>query len=104
MIFGLKIDIPAEQLVEPLAGRAQDHESKAKEYAVRRRTLGDRTGVDDESTDASLARVEREHAERAQALKFLSEHVVAGEVYRLDESDLRRIELIPSEFTRWLLA
>ena len=114
MIFGLKIDIRAEELVELLAARAQYHESRAQDYDALLREpedeSSDRDSVQEfgdpggEPTRPSLARRQREHAERAQALRFLREHVVAGEVYRLDESDLRRIDLVPSEFTRWLLA
>jgi hypothetical protein len=38
------------------------------------------------------------HAERLALLTFLRDHLVAGEVYRLDEEDLKFAELLPDRY------
>jgi len=112
MIHGLKVDVKAEELVVRLGARIQHHESKAKLCGTQlRKRKGTPRGKNDgdverrfgeqESPVQKLARKKRGHEDRAAALTFVRDHVVPGEVYRLDEGDLRLADLVPEGFTRW---
>ena len=80
--------------------------AKVDAYAAQIRRLGD-IGPDPEDNDVvaelrgggsprhSLERKHHQHKERAALLTFLRDHLVAGEVYRLDQEDLRFAELLP---------
>lgn len=113
MIHGLLLDVKADELIARLRVRVAHHESKAKAYELqlRKQAKASQTLEEDhdgglrlsapESPVQKLARKKREHAERAVALKFVRDHVVRGEVYRLGESDLRLAELVPDRFSKW---
>ena len=45
-----------------------------------------------------LERKHQEHPARVALLTFLRDHLVAGEMYRLGEEDLRFGELLPDRF------
>jgi hypothetical protein len=110
VIEGLKLDVPAEELAQRLSGLIAWHESRASGCDGRLQRLGeiknevqnidghlDDLGWDggyDRLSDA-LGRKRTHHRERAFVLEFLRDHLVAGEVYRLDAEDLRLAGLIP---------
>ena len=106
MIQGLRLDVPAEELMERLEGRIAHHRSRAASYEAQLGKLAKvETDADDEddpiralrhgSPRDGLERKLREHRDRAAFLTFLREHVVPKETYRLDESDLRTLEIVP---------
>jgi len=110
MIEGLKLDIGAEELVQRLQERITYHRSKAESYGAQLEKLGEiQTPGEDEEDIVSLTRgresprltIERkvkEHLDRAAILTFLRDHIVPGEVYRLNEHDLRMAEILPDRY------
>lgn len=110
MIEGLKLDIKAEELIQRLEERIAHHRSKAESYGLQLEKLGEIQPIEEEEDILSLSRgrespritLERklkEHMDRAAILKFLRDHVVQGEVYRLSEHDLRLAEILPDRYT-----
>lgn len=115
MIEGLKLDVSAEELAQRLSGLIAWHESRASGCDDRLQRLGeiknevqnidgdlDDLGWDrgfDRLRDA-LERKRTHHRDRASVLEFLRDHLVAGEVYRLDVEDLRLTGLIPPHRVR----
>lgn len=113
IITGLQIDIPAEELKAILASRIGYYEGKAAKYEKHIATL-EKNNVKLEELDAELAAEANEigkymnstvpkndtdawkakvHTSRNQAkyFKFMSEHVVNGATYRLDNTALQLI-------------
>jgi hypothetical protein len=110
MIEGLKLDVSAEELAQRLSGLIAWHESRARGCDGRLRRLGEieeEVQNIDADLDAlgwgggydrlseALERKRMHHLERASMLEFLRDHLVAGEVYRLDVEDLRLAGLFP---------
>jgi hypothetical protein len=112
MIEGLLLDVPAEELMERLDGRIAHHRSRVASYEAQLGKLAEvQTDADDEddpvralrsgSPRESLERKLREHRDQAAFLMFLREHLVPKEMYRLEESDLRTLEIVPGRFGGW---
>jgi hypothetical protein len=109
MIEGLKLDVKAEELATRLDERIAAHTAKVEAYAAQLERLGD-LGPDPSDDDVmselrgrgsprrSLERKHQEHRERVALLTFVRDHLVAGEVYRLDDQDLRFAELLPDRY------
>jgi len=109
MVEGLKLDVRAEELVARLDERVSAHRAKVDAYAAQLRRLGD-IGPDPDDDDGmaelrgrgsprrSLEQKHQQHTERAALLTFLRDHLVAGEIYRLSEEDLRFAELLPDRY------
>ena len=110
MIEGLKVDVTADELIRVLEERIDSHREIAEDCEQRRARLEAITTPDPEDTEQQLAaawpgylenlerRAER-HRDRAYALAFLRDHVIAHEVYRLGEDDLEILHLWPSRDT-----
>ena len=108
MIEGLKVDLTADELTRLLEERIDHHQDVAADCDTRRIRLQAVTTPDPDDTDQQLAaawpafadnlgrRAER-HRDRAAALQFLRDHVVAGEIYRLGEADLGMLQLWPED-------
>jgi hypothetical protein len=109
VIEGLKVDVSAQELVQRLAGLIAWHESRVSGCDDRLLRLGEiKTEIQDIEChlDAigwdsgygglveALERKRTEHRERVSLLEFLRDHLVAGEVYRLDVRDLQRAGLL----------
>ena len=97
MIEGLKIDIEADELKAHLDSRAEYHEGKAKFYGEQVASLkAGGVGAVAQSNDpvSSLQSSAKQHKDRAGFYRFMSEHIILGETYRLDESDLGRLEIV----------
>jgi hypothetical protein len=95
MITGLCVDISAKELREQLASRARHHEKKAKWYKGQAAALtrgGAATGVSNDPV-RSLEESEKQHREKAAYFRFMEQHLVKNETYRLSQEDLGRIEL-----------
>jgi hypothetical protein len=108
MIEGLKVELTADELTRLLADRIEHHRDVASDCDARRTRLQGTTASDPDDTEQQLAaawphylehlerRAER-HRERAGALQFLREHLVAHEVYRLGEEDLQMLQVWPED-------
>jgi hypothetical protein len=107
VIEGLKFDVSAEELSRRLGEAIASHESRVSGCERRLRRLEDiqrRTDLDPvglgfdggyPSLRAALDRRRAHHRDRALVLTFLRDHLVAGEVYRLNPDELRLAEVIP---------
>ena len=110
MIEGLRLDVSAEELARRLSELIAWHESRASGCGHRLRRLGEiKNGIqnidgrlDDLCWDGGYDRLTQalagklmHHRERASLLEFLRDHLVEGEVYRLDLQDLRFAGLLP---------
>ena len=108
MIEGFRIDMTAAEILEHLEARIERHRDRAARCDAKRIRLEGANDPnapdDDDDEEQQLAmcwpgyieelerRVER-HRRHEAALVFLRDHVVAHEIYRLGESDLRFLEL-----------
>jgi hypothetical protein len=95
MITGLCIDVSARELREHLAARADHHEEKAKWYETQAAALsqgGAATGMSNDPV-RSLEESEQRHREKAAYFRFMEQHLVDNETYRLSQDDLAQIEL-----------
>ena len=113
MIHGLKLDVGADELIQKIDDRLTHHQGRVAAYQLQLQKLDaiePRDEDDDdpisslrgrESPKESVERKAREHQERTEVLTFLRDHVVRGEVYRLDEDDLRAAEILPNRCGRW---
>jgi hypothetical protein len=110
MIEGLKLDVSAQELVQRLAGLIAWHESRVSGCDDRLQRLCEiEKGIQDIDGHLdglgwdsgygglieALLRKRTEHRERASLLEFFRDHLVAGEVYRLDVRDLQLAGLLP---------
>ena len=106
MIEGFRIEMTAAEILGHLEARIERHRERAARCDAKRIRLegANEPIVPDDEEDPQLAmcwpgyiedlerRVER-HRRHEAALIFLRDHVVAHEIYRLGESDLRFLEL-----------
>jgi hypothetical protein len=110
MIEGLKLDVSAQELVQRLADLIAWHESRVGGCDDRLRRLceiekdiqdidGHLDGLGWDSGYGGLVealeRKRTEHGERVSLLQFFRDHLVAGEVYRVDVRDLQLAGLLP---------
>lgn len=96
MIEGLKIEIESTELRDHLDGRAAHHESKMRFYDEQVRNLkAGGVGAVQMTNDPvhSLENSAKQHRDRAAFFRFVSDHLIQNETYRLDESDLGRLEI-----------
>jgi hypothetical protein len=107
MIDGFRVDVTAEELAAHLDERVHHHHAREEECAAKLRRLEE---IDDDSTEEDemfemcassrvhgLERMLARHRNRGAFLAFAREHVVAREIYRLSEDDLRLLEWLPTE-------
>jgi hypothetical protein len=107
MIEGFRIEVTADELGRHLDERITHHHERAADYERRAKELEALTGSplddDDEGMmrcwgiDDQMERKATRHRDREALLVYLRNHLVAGEVYRLTEADLRSLELFPVE-------
>ena len=106
MIEGLKVDVTADEVTRLLEGRIAHHEEIAGDCEDRHARLSGISSPDPDDTEECLAlswppylehleRRAQRHRDRAQTLAFLRDHVVAHEIYRLGEADLRALHMWP---------
>ncbi len=101
MIDGMKVDVTAEEIVQLLEERIEEHRTNAEadEASAARLEGTDRSDdeVDsmfEEPTATRLRRRSQRERDREQSLTFLRNHVVVGETYRLTTDDLRTLEIL----------
>lgn len=107
MIEGIKIDVPTVELRDHLRFRADHHATRQQFYLNRANDLTQ--GIADmdlgDEADAmafsnsgrgdpreSMRQAARQHGDRLAFFRFLADHLVPDETYRLTEGDLLKIE------------
>jgi hypothetical protein len=103
MIEGLRVDVSADEIVKLLDQRIAEHRDNAeiddenakKLDAVKRPDdLEDDIWVDDATATSRLRRRAQRERSRMEALMFMRDHVIRGEIYRLTTDDLRTLEIL----------
>jgi len=97
MIEGVKIDVSSAELEQHLRERVAHHGERTEFYrgqvdALREGGVGQQAATNDPIS--SLEQSAKHHADRAAFFRFLADHVVPKQTYRLSEQDLTRIEVI----------
>lgn len=95
MIEGLCIDVSAKELKKHLGARAEYHAKKAAWYKNQSKALnegGAGTGMSNDPV-RSLQASAQEHREKSAYFRFMEQHLVKNEIYRLSQDDLSQIEL-----------
>ena len=107
MVDGFRIEMTADELMQHLDTRIQHHRSAATDCDARRIRFEAVGSLPDEEESeapflacwprygAELERRAESHKRKEATLTFLRDHVIAREVYRLGEHDLRLLELWP---------
>jgi hypothetical protein len=111
VIDGIRIDLTADELIRHLDERIQHHHDRAAECDRKARNVADlqSSAEGDDDEDPAIAcwpsmvhdqeRRAARHRSREALLVFLRNHVVANEIYRLSERDLKSVELLPADET-----
>jgi hypothetical protein len=105
VIEGFRIDVTADELVAHLDRRISHHHTRAQECETTLQRLQALETATDEEEEVfqtcrapRIDRLERliaRHRNREVFLMFVRNHVVANEMYRLSEDDLRLLEWLP---------
>ncbi len=108
MIEGLQIDVKSAELKSILQDRHKHHEEKAKGYrnqaAELRKVMKDieedraHSKVSSATPAEQMDRKASEHANKAVYFKFMIDHVVQDDTYRLKQEDLLRLGITDSMF------
>jgi hypothetical protein len=108
MIDGFRLDVTAEELASHLDARIRHHRERSLECGSKLRQLQSLapTPLDDDeepfemcasSRVSGLERTAARHRNREAFLSFARNHLVATEIYRLAEDDLRLLEWLPAD-------
>jgi hypothetical protein len=107
VIDGFRIELTADELVQHLDARIAHHRAAASECETKRiRFEAVGSLAEDEESEVPFfgawpgygAELERRvdgHKRKEATLRFLRNHVIAREIYRLSEDDLRLLEFWP---------
>ncbi|HXG88808.1 MAG TPA: hypothetical protein VNJ02_10765 [Vicinamibacterales bacterium] len=96
MIEGLKLTMTGLTLKDKLDDRIKTHARRAADYA---RRLNDPDAADDDlqlPPSVMEGEIEKAH-DQIEILTLIRDHIVADEIYRLGEFDLRFADLLPEE-------
>ena len=101
MIEGLKIDVKSAELKKILEERYGYHVEKSKTYsAAAQNLLASVKGIEEDMSVGKVSHANpaqnlenqaRTHHESSNYYKFMLEHVVQDDTYRLGQDDLRRL-------------
>jgi hypothetical protein len=97
VIEGLRIEIGSAEIQEHLRERASYHRERRRFYERQVASLregGLRAGRVSNDPVGSLQESANRHGEREAFLRFMAEHIVPNETYRLTEQDLIRLEIV----------
>ena len=98
MIDGLKLTMTGEQLRSNLEGRIRWHQAEIRRVTTQLKKAESLEAGSEVVYRTRLLEGEIGRAERQiEALSFIRDYVVADEVYRLGEYDLRFADLLPDE-------
>ncbi len=109
MITGLHIELSSEELKQHIQERADHHKKRAEWYSQQAAQLqeGQEPRQPDPDEDhhsrsydplQGLLTKVNEHRYKMVFFRFLADHIIPNEKYRLSESDLARLEI----FSRYL--
>jgi hypothetical protein len=108
MVHGLSIDMTGEDLAKSINERVAVHRAKLGALQAELRALSKRkarrveeddpirTALSGGSQKERLERRIQEHGERVVTLTFLRDHLTPSEIYRLGQSDLKLVDLVPA--------
>jgi hypothetical protein len=97
MITGFRIDVSSDEVKEHALKRASYHEERASFYAGQVRSLRDGGARPANVTNDPISSLEASavrHQSKAEYFKFMAAHIIPDETYRLEESDLGRLEFV----------
>jgi len=98
MVKGLIFNVSSTELKTHLTNRRIYHEDRAKTYLQQATNFqeADIEGMKYTGGDPikALRDKESEHRAAASMFEFMAAHVIVGEEYQLDESELRKIEMV----------
>jgi hypothetical protein len=98
MIEGLKLDFTTAQLKEHLGKKIAYHAERVLFYETQAKALRSGGAEAREFTGGdpvrSLEESRKKHQGRKELLQVISGHLVPGEVYRLPDGDLVKLELL----------
>ncbi len=109
MINGLFVDVKSDELKEMLLGRLKYHQDKVALYKDQVKTMksvdeklkADREHIGKTSTQSPIESLEtavQKHENQVVYYKFMYDHIVPSEVYRLAESDLQRLGVMSDRY------
>lgn len=101
MIDGLKLTLSGAELRKLLDERIADHQHGADSWAHEKMRATEDETEDTPLPDHVCVNEAERHAWRVEVLRFLRDHVEAGETYRLSASHLEFGELLPPK-PEWL--
>ena len=96
MIEGLKLTMTGVQLRANIDERIRWHQKEIARFATLQKTQAARAS-DHAMSRAGLERAVSEAERRIDLLMFIRDYLVANEVYRLGEFDLRFADLLPDD-------
>ena len=102
MITGLFVDVPSAELKSMLEGRLKYHQNKVDAYTSQlegleklESALGEEAKQLGKTSTATpkenMLQAIQKHANQVIYYKFMTEHVIPNETYRLGENDLTRL-------------
>ena len=91
MIDGLKLTMTGVQLKTNIEGRIRWHQSEIRRLA--QQLKDDQAPLPEHMIENEIGRTERQ----IEVLTFIRDYIVADEVYRLGEFDLRFADLLPED-------
>ena len=98
MIEGMKLDFTTKQLENHLLSRISHHEERTKFYCNQVTALRAGNAESQQYTNGdpirSLSDSMRKHQNRQELFEVMLRHLVPDEVYRLDEDDLLKLEIM----------
>ena len=108
MIDGFRLDVTAEELAAHLDARIQHHRERTHECEAKLRQLQSLSPMPHEEEEEpfemcassrlhGIERMATRHRSRETFLTFARNHIVATEIYRLSEQDLRLLEWLPAD-------
>lgn len=98
MIQGLKFDVTTDELAGHLQAKITHHEERVAFYTDKAKAL-DRGGAEAANFSGgdpvrALQQKAGEHQNRVDLFRFIREHLIPNETYRLDEQDLLKLEIV----------
>jgi hypothetical protein len=110
VIDGFKVEVTSDEIVQHLEQRIRHHRDIAAECVAKAKRLESLEPPEDDEDDEDaelgmmwpgyqeeLQRRAARHRNREAMLSFFRDRVVANEIYRLAERDLRSLEWLPAD-------
>lgn len=101
MIQGLQVDVKSDELKSIIEERFKHHTERSEVYAKKAEELKKTiAGLEEDllvgkvsngTASDSLETKAREHKDKATYFKFMLDHVIQNDVYRLAQEDLKRL-------------